>query len=125
VNSFCSLDCAETRREPVESISAVTLFAADMNESVGFYQSLSFVLLYGGSDAAFASFRVGAGYLNLQREPGDSDQRGRWGRVVFWVDDVDAMYRRALAAGFTPETSRRTRLGVSATSTSVTPAVTS
>jgi uncharacterized glyoxalase superfamily protein PhnB len=25
--------------------------------------------------------------------------------VVFWVDDVDAMYRRALAAGFTPETS--------------------
>jgi catechol 2,3-dioxygenase-like lactoylglutathione lyase family enzyme len=95
----------ETRREPVESISAVTLFAADMNESVGFYQSLSFVLLYGGSDAAFASFRVGVGYLNLQREPGDSDQRGRWGRVVFWVDDVDAMYRRALAAGFTPETS--------------------
>src|SRR4030095_7110438 len=26
-----------------------------------------------------------------------------WGRVVFWVDDVDAMYRRAVAAGFDPE----------------------
>ena len=27
------------------------------------------------------------------------------GRVVLWVDDVDAMYRRALAAGFDPATS--------------------
>jgi uncharacterized glyoxalase superfamily protein PhnB len=24
---------------------------------------------------------------------------------VFWVDDVDAMYQRAVAAGFDPETS--------------------
>ena len=24
---------------------------------------------------------------------------------MFWVDDVDAMYRRALAAGFDPNTS--------------------
>jgi len=24
---------------------------------------------------------------------------------VFWVDDVDAMHRRALTAGFNPETS--------------------
>ncbi|MBO0714526.1 MAG: VOC family protein, partial [Acidimicrobiales bacterium] len=31
------------------------------------------------------------------RSPGDV-----WGRVVLFVDDVDAMYRRALAAGFTP-----------------------
>jgi uncharacterized glyoxalase superfamily protein PhnB len=25
--------------------------------------------------------------------------------VVLWVDDVDAMYRRAVTAGFDPETS--------------------
>lgn len=26
------------------------------------------------------------------------------GRVVFWVDDVDAMYERALTSGVSPET---------------------
>jgi catechol 2,3-dioxygenase-like lactoylglutathione lyase family enzyme len=94
-----------TRGEPVESISAVTLFTADMNDAVGFYRALGFVLLYGGPDAAFSSFRVGAGYLNLQLEEVGSARREQWGRVVFWVDDVDAMYQRALAAGLAPESS--------------------
>jgi uncharacterized glyoxalase superfamily protein PhnB len=27
-----------------------------------------------------------------------------WGRVIFWVADVDAMYDRALEEGYAPET---------------------
>jgi catechol 2,3-dioxygenase-like lactoylglutathione lyase family enzyme len=94
-----------TRGDPVESINAVTLLTVDMNEAVAFYEALGFALLYGGANAAFTSFRVGSGYLNLQLEEIPAARRELWGRVVFWVDDVDAMHRRALAAGFTPESS--------------------
>ena len=93
------------QREPVESISAVTLLTVDMVEAVAFYRALGFHLLYGGPEEPFTSFRVGGGYLNLQLDTVGSPRRGVWGRVVFWVDDVDAMYQRALAAGFDPETS--------------------
>jgi len=92
------------RQEPVESISAVTLLTGDMVATVAFYRALGFHLLYGGEDAPFTSFRVGAGYLNLQREEGDSPERTPWGRIVLWVDDVDAMYQRAVKAGFEPDT---------------------
>jgi catechol 2,3-dioxygenase-like lactoylglutathione lyase family enzyme len=94
-----------TQREPLESISAVTLLTVDMVEAVAFYQALGFVLLYGGPEARFTSFRVGTGYLNLQLDAFGSPRRALWGRVVLRVEDVDAMYRRALAAGFQPETS--------------------
>jgi catechol 2,3-dioxygenase-like lactoylglutathione lyase family enzyme len=95
----------DAHRESVESISAVTLLTVDMAEAVAFYQALGFRLLYGGPEAPFTSFRVGAGYLNLQLDPAASPRKAIWGRIVFWVDDVDAMYRRALAAGFDPNTS--------------------
>ncbi len=95
----------DVRPEPVESISAVTLLTKDMGAAVSFYQALGFFQLYGGRDASFTSFRAGAGYLNLQLDT-DAGGGGRdWGRVVFWVDDVDAMYDRAVTAGFHPETS--------------------
>jgi len=95
----------EGQREPVESISAVTLVTVDMVAAVRFYGALGFHLLYGGEDGSFATFRVGTGFLNLQLDTAASFRGGVWGRVVLYVDDVDAMYRRALAAGFTPETS--------------------
>jgi catechol 2,3-dioxygenase-like lactoylglutathione lyase family enzyme len=88
---------------PVEQISAVTLVTADMTRSVAFYESLGLRLRYGGADADFTSFTVGDGYLNLQAcRRGDTSI---WGRIVFWVDDVDAMYARAVAAGHRPDTS--------------------
>jgi catechol 2,3-dioxygenase-like lactoylglutathione lyase family enzyme len=93
----------EAQQQPVESISAVTLLTVNMLDAVVFYQALGFHLLYGGPEAPFTSFRVGTGYLNLQLDTVGSPRRAVWGRVVFWLADVDAMYRRALAAGFDPE----------------------
>ncbi|MFQ5966080.1 MAG: VOC family protein [Acidimicrobiia bacterium] len=87
---------------PIQSISAVTLATHDMARSVGFYESLGFELLYGGGDAAFTSFRVGTGFLNLIAE---TPQRkwSWWGRIIFHVHDVDGLYERVTALGLSPE----------------------
>jgi catechol 2,3-dioxygenase-like lactoylglutathione lyase family enzyme len=89
---------------PLQCISAVTLATADMATSVSFYEGLGFRRRYGGATAAFTSFHVGPGYLNVQLDPSRAPLADIWGRVIFWVDDVDAMYRRALAAGHAPST---------------------
>jgi catechol 2,3-dioxygenase-like lactoylglutathione lyase family enzyme len=90
----------------VQQISAVTLATRDMVAAYRFYHALGFRLRYGGEGAAFTSFIVGEGYLNLQLVPGFA--RGPlWGRVVIYVDDVDAMYARALSLGLTPSTAPR------------------
>jgi catechol 2,3-dioxygenase-like lactoylglutathione lyase family enzyme len=88
----------------VESISAVTLVTADMASAVAFYDALGFEPSYGGPTAAFTSFRVGTGNLNLQLDPQRPplDNRAVWGRIVLWVDNVDAMYQRACSAGMVP-----------------------
>jgi catechol 2,3-dioxygenase-like lactoylglutathione lyase family enzyme len=89
--------------DPVERISAVTLHTSDMSRAVAFYERLGFRPLYGGPDAEFTSFQVGDGFLNLQHRPLSESRRG-WGRLIFWVTDVDAMYARVMAAGYTPAT---------------------
>lgn len=86
--------------DPVESISAVTLLTADMAGAVAFYAAIGFALVVGGVDAPFTTFRAGVGFLNLQA--GDRSSSGIWGRVIFWVDDVDAMYDRVVATGAAP-----------------------
>ena len=101
VDTFLWLDVSS---EPVRRISAITLLTGDMRDAVAFYEALGLHLLYGGADAAFTSFRVGAGYLNLQLDPARSHPNTVWGRVVLWVDDVDAMYERARQAGYNAET---------------------
>ena len=90
----------------IEQISAVTLETADMPRSVRFYSSLGFRLRYGGEDAAFTSFIVGGGYLNLELRPGFSSGAG-WGRIIFYVSEVDALYERALSLGLSPSTPPR------------------
>jgi catechol 2,3-dioxygenase-like lactoylglutathione lyase family enzyme len=86
----------------IEALSAVTLATADMARAVQFYRSLGFRLRYGGEAADFTSFHVGAGYLNLIAEP-PSPRGAWWGRVIFHVADVDALYHTAVALGLTPE----------------------
>ncbi len=90
--------------EPVESISAVTLATTDMAAAVAFYRSAGFQLMVGGDDAPFSTFRAGTGYLNLQQDTDGPRPLPVWGRVILWVDDVDAMHRRCLDAGFRPLT---------------------
>ena len=84
----------------IESISAVTLATRSMLNSVDFYTSLGFELTSGGPLAEFTTFRVGQQYLNIIATP---EEPAWWGRVIFWVSDVDRMYRRALEAGRSPE----------------------
>ena len=90
----------------IESLSAVTLAVSDMGLSVRFYSALGFTIRYGGEEAGFTSFSVGDSYLNLALRPGFEGARS-WGRSIFYVSDVDAMYQRALAAGLKPSTEPR------------------
>lgn len=94
---------ADAERSPIESISAVTLATADMAASVAFYQAMGFDLAVGGPDAEFTTFRAGSGFVNLQRDRAAVPVPRVWGRVIFWVDDVDAAHRRAVEAGYRPE----------------------
>ena len=84
----------------IQSISAITLATHDMARAVAFYDALGFRLKYGGPDASFTSFHAGAGYLNLTVAPDRT--WSWWGRAIFYVDDVDALYVRAVAAGLSP-----------------------
>jgi catechol 2,3-dioxygenase-like lactoylglutathione lyase family enzyme len=89
----------------IQSISAVTLSTSDMARAVRFYTALGFPIRYGGETAAFTSFRVGPGSLNLARAAGRAPAGSA--RIIFYVDDVDAMYAHVLARGMTPEAAPR------------------
>jgi catechol 2,3-dioxygenase-like lactoylglutathione lyase family enzyme len=90
----------------MKGISAITFATHDMPRAVQFYTSLGFDIHYGGETASFTSFRAGSGYLNLIAQ-GDDKQWSWWGRVILYVDDVDALYERALQAGHRPSTTPR------------------
>lgn len=90
----------------IRSISAITLMVCDMSRSFHFYTSLGFEVSYGGPQAGFSSLRVGDQFLNLMLDSEPTD-RGRWGRVIFYVDDVDATYRTAIDSGHSPENAPR------------------
>src|SRR6266852_4626141 len=90
----------------VEKISAVTLRVADMRRSVRFYRDIvGMELLYGGEEACFSSLRAkgcSAPILNLEQgrsAPG-------WGRMIFYVADVDAFWEYLRGKGFNPESPR-------------------
>jgi hypothetical protein len=86
----------------IEGICAVTLATHDMARAVCFYRALGFVPCLGGEDVTFTSLRAGSGCLNLISQPAGK-QWPWWGRVIFHVADVDALYRRALAHGLSPQ----------------------
>jgi catechol 2,3-dioxygenase-like lactoylglutathione lyase family enzyme len=90
----------------IEAISAVTLGTHDMARAVQFYRALGFEVLHGGEAAWFTSFRAGTGYLNLIAQP-VSRRWSWWGRVIFYVANVDELYDRALRAGCRPESAPR------------------
>ena len=88
----------------IEGISAVTLGTHEMPRAVRFYRALGFEVLHDDEESSCTSFRVGVSYLNLIAQPAE---RRWWGRVIFYVADVDALYDRALAAGCEPTTAPR------------------
>ena len=87
----------------IEKLSAITLQVADMDRSLRFYRdALGLELLYGGLNAGFSSLRIpGTEFpiINLQQ--------GRatvgWGRMIFYVADVDAFWTHLKDKGFEPD----------------------
>lgn len=75
---------------------------SDMARSHAFYTSIGFGVRYGGPEAGFTSLQAGEQYLNLMLAD-DPARHDGWGRVILYVDDVDAAYRTALEAGHSPE----------------------
>ena len=77
-----------------------------MAESVRFYRDvLGMELLYGGEDAGFSSLRAQdaqSAMLNLER----GETVTRWGRLIFYVTDVDAFWTHLKEGGFDPEIPR-------------------
>ena len=69
-----------------------------MAEAVQFYRSLGFEIRYGGQKSAFTSFTFGSNYLNLVAQSAER-RSSWWGRVIFYVDDVDAFYAHAIGEG--------------------------
>ena len=86
----------------ITGISAVTLATHDMAGAVRFYRQAGFEIAYGGADAGFTSFRAGPGFLNLILQPADR-RWSWWGRLIFYVDDVDALHAGLVAAGYQPQ----------------------
>jgi len=90
----------------IESISAVSLATHDMARAVQFYLALGFTLRSGGERSTFTCLTAGSSYLNIIAEPPERTWLW-WGRVIFYVSDVDALYEHAIAEGFDPETPPR------------------
>jgi catechol 2,3-dioxygenase-like lactoylglutathione lyase family enzyme len=84
----------------IQHISAVTFAVRDMREAVAFYTRLGFALDYGGPQARFSTLRAGDAFVNLLLSPGYTSQW--WGRTIFRVDDVEAIYRLAREQGLDP-----------------------
>ncbi len=87
----------------VEKISAITLRVADMQASVRFYRDvLGMEIIYGGEDSCFSSLQMknpNAPILNLEKGRSVTS----WGRIIFYVADVDAMWVYLKGKGFHPE----------------------
>jgi catechol 2,3-dioxygenase-like lactoylglutathione lyase family enzyme len=90
----------------IERISAVTLKVASMRNAVQFYRDvLGMDIIYGGEEDCFSSLRTKQGkgpILNLEQGP----PAVSWGRMVFYVADVDAIWAYLREKGFHPESPR-------------------
>ena len=90
----------------IEKISAVTFRVVNMTESVRFYRDgLGMELFYGGEGAGFSSLRTkGTESAILNLEQGQAVTH--WGRLIFYVTDVDALWNHLKGQGFDPEIPR-------------------
>jgi catechol 2,3-dioxygenase-like lactoylglutathione lyase family enzyme len=90
----------------IEKISAVTFRVGNMTESVRFYRDvLGMELLFGGEGTGFSSLRARdtqSAILNLEQ----GKPVTRWGRLIFYVTDVDALWNHLKDRGLNPEIPR-------------------
>jgi catechol 2,3-dioxygenase-like lactoylglutathione lyase family enzyme len=90
----------------IEKVSAVTLTVASMRNSVRFYGDiLGMEIIYGGEDGCFSSLRAKDGsapILNLEQ----GRSVAGWGRMIFYVADVDAFWKYLRGKGLQPESPR-------------------
>jgi len=90
----------------VEKISAVTFRVSNMKASVQFYcDVLGMELLYGGEDTYFSSLRAKdaqSAILNLEEGDAVTD----WGRLIFYVSDVDGFWAYLCEKGLRPQRPR-------------------
>ena len=86
----------------IECLSALTLATSDMRRAVRFYENLGFELVKSSRTQKFVTFRAGSQYLNITLEVPDREPCW-WGRAIFYVSDVDAMYRRVIALDLKPD----------------------
>lgn len=77
-----------------------------MTDSVRFYRDvLGMQLLYGGEGTGFCSLRIRdtqTAILNLEQ----GEPVPRWGRLIFYVTDVDGLWNHLKDRGFDPEIPR-------------------
>lgn len=81
-------------------VSAVTVAVRDMSRALSFYVRCGFDVVYGGPESTFSSLRSGDAYINLMLRPDYTP--GWWGRIVFHVEDVDALHTSITAQGLQP-----------------------
>jgi catechol 2,3-dioxygenase-like lactoylglutathione lyase family enzyme len=90
----------------IQRISAVTLRVSNMEASVQFYREvLGMELFYGGGQSSFSSLRArgaDSAILNLEQ----SKPATGWGRLIFYVADVDEAWRHLKELGYQPEVPR-------------------
>jgi catechol 2,3-dioxygenase-like lactoylglutathione lyase family enzyme len=90
-------------RVNIEKISAVTLKVSNMTVAVRFYRDvLGMEIIYGGEDDCFSSLHTKdekGPILNLEQ----GRSKTGWGRLIFYVADVDAIWVYLQEKGFHPE----------------------
>src|SRR5437879_4756654 len=84
----------------IHYISAVTFAVRAMPDASTFYTTLGFTLISGRPAAPFSSLHAGAAFVNLAVSP--TYTPAWWGRTIFRVDDVDALYPTLLTHVLTP-----------------------
>ena len=81
----------------IQHISAVTFAVRAMPEALTFYTTLGFTLIFGGPQSPFSTLQAGEAFVNLMVAPTYTPTW--WGRTIFRVEDVDALYQTGVCAG--------------------------
>ena len=75
-----------------------------MDRSVAFYADvLGLPVVYGGTESEFTTFELGSNFINVYVQPAAAPANPVWGRVVFHVDDPDAIHAQLISAGLSPD----------------------